>query len=258
MPKRSSSTAKPASPRLSPAQHGQGRELDDDELFAPDNPPAPPPPCKPSKPPRQTPVVRARWQLLRDGMSASPRTALETRAQIFQPVSAVWHHLPRGANTLVELSVRPLREMFSSGKQTDLSRLPDAYAYEILAHVSIQPAVLSRLEVANPTRIALLEAVWARVVSRLFHVDELPKGFSFWRAVFEERVLKQAGFVRRCGERARSGYSVGAGDKSTVKQTRRLGKPPRLSSRRGVKRRADSVVDRLRMEMRRDKRRRYR
>lgn len=288
-------------PPMQAPSHGAGRELGDEELFDDSPFPSYPPRnrgppslpsyanpttnCaslaapRPSTRPLRRPSISTAAPLLRrvetrqvQSATMSPRTVDDTVARIAlcSTSSAPPSQWPDGVPRLSALALIAVRRRIVDGQLSDLSRLPDAYALDVLAHAHVAPRTLTRLQMCNhEALIPLLDAAWALLVRRRFGLDEREADCPSWRACFERRVAHHGRLVRRAGERVRAGYGAAAagtaaaaagtvagdgagGREASVRRLQRM--PVRHRGVRG----GSTTIERLRMEIRRTKRRRRR
>lgn len=165
----------------------------------------------------------------------------------------------RGAPRLSTLAVNVARIYTAGGNAMDLSRLPDEFVYDVLCHNTVSPELLKRLEELNPSRVNVLEAVWARLCLSKYEVNELPEGVQWWRALYQLRVDQENGRLERATKRLRLRYNKALEDR----EKRHMGKTRAIRTE-GRTRRASSasasgslsLLTRMRMEFRRDQRRR--
>lgn len=181
----------------------------------------------------------------------SPRTYQQMVAQFTSSKDVTPIH---GAPRLSNLSLTIARTQMSRGLLEDLSTIADDFVFELLAHSSVTPTLLARLESLNPSRVNVFEAVWARLVDAKFQERNLPDGVTWWRALYEQRVAEEQASLDRARERLRLRYSKGESDRSK----RQMGRTALVSDARRKRGRTNpnTRMGRLRMEFQRDRRKR--
>lgn len=161
-----------------------------------------------------------------------------------------------GAPRLSSLALGAARISAARGRLVDLSHMADDHVYLLFATPMIKPAHLAQLERHNPSRVPVLEALWARMVSEKYGVKELPEHVVWWREYFEKKRREEQVMLEKASERLRRRYSDGELEKGRkVEMTKRIrvGPPRRKGGETGA---MQSRISRLREEVRRQKRRR--
>ncbi|PXF47195.1 hypothetical protein BWQ96_02970 [Gracilariopsis chorda] len=205
---------------------------------------------------KSTTVIEQSLDEMRKGVPYPPRR-FEDIAAMFASTRDM--DLLQGAPRLSALAVNVARMYTAGGNAMDLSRLPDEFVYDILCHNTVSPELLKGLEELNPTRVNVLEAVWARLCLSKYEEDELPEGVQWWRALYQLRVDQEHGRLERATKRLRLGYNKAMEDR----EKRHMGKT-KIIRTEGKKRRASSastsgslsLLTRMRMEFRREQGRR--
>ncbi|CAN8071276.1 unnamed protein product [Agarophyton chilense] len=191
---------------------------------------------------------------IRQGLEYPPRHYEEVVAS-FSVTRDV--NMLHGAPRLSAAAVNVARIYAAGGHLLDLSTLPDEFVYDIFSCDTITPELLERLEQMNPSRVNVLDALWARLCVSKYEEKELPAGINWWRALYELRVRQDDGRLERATKRLRLGYNKAHEDR----EKRRMGKT-RMIRVEGRKRRASTasssmgVLARMRMEFRRERGRR--
>lgn len=203
-----------------------------------------------------------RLKLLERGELSITRTVQECFAQ-FCPPPWRYHRSHEdglrmnGVQRLSEMALSAARAHASSGQMRDFSMLPDDFAHAVLANV-VSPNALIRLEKDNPTRVAVIEAAWARIVKQEFSVEELPQDCDWWRTFYELRKTQEEERLREASERLRLRYNQA----DSARQARNVTSAPLMLSntRLGRRRRGSSgpqapqnLLARLRFRMRRER-----
>lgn len=164
-----------------------------------------------------------------------------------------------GAPRLSSLALAAARAATSRGRLLDLSRLADDHVFLLLGTPAIGPAHLVQLERHNPSRVGVLDALWARLVTEKYGANELPEGVVWWRELFEKRKREEQVMLEKASERLRRRYSDGQLEKGgrKVEMTKRIRVgPPRRRRPTGEPAVAQSRMSRIREEIRREKRKR--
>lgn len=160
-----------------------------------------------------------------------------------------------GVQRLSCMALRSARCALARGKIRDLSKVADQYVYELLSGKETTPNILRKLEMLNPSRGAVFEALWARQVREKHGITELPSTFKWWREFFEFQLEREQMRLERASAKLRKQYSI-AEERSGRKMetTRRIGLGVR-KRRRGVGPRNAplSRLEKLREEVRREK-----
>eukprot|EP00177_Eucheuma_denticulatum_P001175 GFKZ01002126.1.p1 GENE.GFKZ01002126.1~~GFKZ01002126.1.p1 ORF type:complete len:275 (-),score=36.11 GFKZ01002126.1:636-1370(-) len=188
-------------------------------------------------------------------VSPSPRSIEETVNPFLPavPLEKDILSVPR----LSSMALASARVALARGTLKDLSAVADEYAYTLLSGQSIGPDVLKRLEMWNPMRVELFEALWAGLTKEKYGVDKLPPSCKWWREFYEEKVKEDAMKLEMAGERLRKRYSAGeekAGRKIEMTGRIRMGDRRRRTNRSVAG--GMSRIAKLRHEIRRDIRKR--
>lgn len=254
---------RPRRPRVAMSPPRKGHELKDAELFGNNHKPDDNGERGRTRKERHKPAAWEVRRLETESVGATPSDAAAAAAEGGSPCAAT---LCGGAPALSLLSARAVRTRLQRGAVPDLSQLADAHLHEVLsvATTVLTAPLLVRLEEAHTSRILPLEAAWAALAARRFHLDSRPPGCASWREAYERRAAAESDALQRSRERVRSGYASPAAP-------HRLQLPPARDAaaaaaaarrRKGVAgRRRDgpsTPLERLRLEFRRDKRRRFR
>lgn len=165
-----------------------------------------------------------------------------------------------GAPRLSSLALAAARAAAARGRLLDLSRIADDHVFLLLATPAIGPAHLVQLERHNPSRVGVLDALWARLVAEKYGAKELPEGVIWWRELFEKRKREEHVMLEKASERLRRRYSDGELEKGRkVEMTKRIRVgPPRKRRAAGEAGVVQSRISRLREEMRREREKRKR
>lgn len=202
--------------------------------------------------------VAPRWAVLRSAYPRLPESLRETVAEFTLPGDDSIGRRIDGAPRLSTLARLASASLFTGGKYRDLSKLCDYHAFALLTGTALNANTVIALEECNPTRVRLLDAVWATVVNRVFKIDVRPSTCESWRAVFEQEAAVKEERLRRTRERIREGYAQKSNKKITTKLDSRRSRtlePVRRSSHGSE---SLTRIDRLRLQARKDRRRRMR
>lgn len=194
----------------------------------------------------------------RRGVPHSPRTYEDITA-LFATTREV--SMLRGAPRLSVISINAARLYAAAGNIKDLSMLPDEFVYDILCHSAINPELLHRLEELNPSRVNVLEAVWARLCGAKFEERELPNGVYWWRTLYELHVEREHQHVERVTKRLRLGCKKPVeerelrhmGTSKTIQMEKRR---RRASSGSASNSGSIGLLARMRLDFRKERRRR--
>ena len=269
---------------MSPPHQSQGREVEDDELFGPSYISTQTKRKTNSlssnksnlKRPRsnhnnntftqviQRPLGKATpsWTILnklRYGHQPPPTNYLDTiEPFVNRPKLGLIQGVPR-LSTLALLSAR---FWASKGRFEDFSLIPDLYMYDLLSTTSISPTQLCHLERLNPKRVCVFEALWATHTMNTFDCHNLPKGVKWWRELYHRKTDEKNERFEQARARLRMSYQTEHIEKKAkhVETTVSLRVPEteRKRRRNNTSRdsRSPSLLQKLRLEVRRDKRRR--
>ena len=161
-----------------------------------------------------------------------------------------------GAPRLSALALAAARVAAARGRLVDLSKIADDHVFLLLATPAVGAAQLKMLERHNPSRVAVLDALWARMVMKTYAIGQLPDKVVWWRELFEIKMREEQLLLDKASERLRRRYSDGEMDKGRkVEMTKRIrvGPPKRRAGDPAV---PQSRISRLREQVRRQKRRR--
>lgn len=214
--------------------------------------PKPPADSQPS-PPKKRP--RVSMPATRAMVSPSPRSMEET-INPFLPAVALEKDI-MGVPRLSSMALASARVALARGTLKDLSAVADEYAYTLLSGQNLGPDVLKRLEMWNPSRVQLFEALWARLTKEKYGVDKLPTNCKWWREFYEEEVREDAMKLEMAGERLRKRYS--AGEEKAGRKIEMTGKIRVADRKRRTNRSVTggmSRIAKLRHEIRREIRKR--
>lgn len=195
------------------------------------------------------------WVTIRSSHPKLPDTVQETISEFTLPGD---EDLPRkiaGAPRLSSLACVASVSHINMTRSLDISYLADFHAFSLLTAARLSPDLLDKMERRNPTRVRLLDAVWATVVHRLFQIDVRPPSCESWRAVYEEKVAAEEERLRRARDRLRSGYALNSNKKVVTKLDGRRSmilEPKRRASHSSV---PLTRMERLRLQARKDRRR---
>lgn len=137
-----------------------------------------------------------------------------------------------------------------------MSKMADDHVFLLLTTPAIGAAQLKMLERHNPTRVAVLDALWARLVKEKDGTSKLPDKVTWWRELYEIKMREDQMRLEKASERLRRRYSDGEmekGRKVEITKRIRVGPPRRRNAEAGT---PQSRMSRLREEVRRHKRRR--
>lgn len=203
------------------------------------------------------------WELRREHMEHSALT-VEEAAAIASSGGSGPNRTVRGAPSLSSLACQAVRTALKNGQILELEDVPDAHLHELLTTTSLNANVLDRIESLYPSRVAIIDVVWAHFVHRTYGVDKRDEAeFSSWRAVHEHEVALRLAAFQHCRSLLRSSYAAAAATTSNggrLRQVSTCRTPDAELRRRGSARKNTSptLIEKLRSDYRRDKRRRPR
>jgi len=134
--------------------------------------------------------------------------------------------------SLAELSLRSVRSHLPA--LGCAGPLPDEFLLLVLGGMR-DPGELARLEAANPTRVPVLDCLWAALAtSRWGDAVALPPAHPRWRGYVEEREAAATARLAAASQRVLRGYSRARRSEAVVlRASRRLDELPGGGGRRG-------------------------
>ena len=154
-----------------------------------------------------------------------------------------------GAPRLSRLSLNSARHFVARGALNDLSTIPDDFVHDILTNARVGPQLLIKLEQYNPSRVNVLDAVWARLVFSKYGERSLPEGILWWRELYELRQEEKELSLEKARVRMKMRYSA----MESMKKARSIGIANVVVKRRKQKT-SNTRISQLREDVRRDKR----
>lgn len=195
------------------------------------------------------------WVKLRLSEEKLPESLKETISEFTLPGDEDMACRIDGALRLSSLACMASASLLNATRSVDLSYIPDYHAFSLLTRARLSADVLTKIEERNPTRLRLLDAVWATVVNRLYQVEIRPSSYDSWRAVYEGKNAAEKERLRRTRDRVRTEYARNSNKKVIAKLDSR--RSMRLEPKRGTSHSSVPLtrMEQLRMQARKDRRR---
>lgn len=207
------------------------------------------------KKPKSTVERVPEWERLRLSEAKPPKSLKETVSEFTLPEDEDMARRIDGAPRLSTLACMAFASLLNTTRSVDLSYIPDYHAFSLLTYARLSADVLTKIEERNPTRVRLLDAVWATVVNRLYKIENRPSNYDSWRAVHEGKVADEEERLRRASDRLRIEYARNSNKKVIAKLDSR--RSMRLEPKRGTSHGSVPLtrMEQLRMQARKDRRR---